>query len=53
MVGFTYSGQWLRGRVNRVTKRATVLVEHAKGRKYTDGKRYLKYYVPLGELEVV
>jgi hypothetical protein len=35
------------GRVNRITRRATVLVEDPRGKLYDDGKRYLTYYVPL------
>jgi len=41
------------GRVNRVTRRATVLVEDPEGAPYSDGKRYAKFYVPLSLLEVV
>jgi hypothetical protein len=37
--------------VNRVTKRATVLVEDARGVRYSDGRRYAKFYVPVGMLE--
>lgn len=39
------------GRVNRITKRATVLVQHPKGTMYDDGKRYLKFYVPISQLK--
>jgi hypothetical protein len=35
------------GHVNRITRRATVLVEDTRGRRYSDGKSYLAYYVPL------
>ncbi len=35
------------GIVNRITHRATVLVEDKHGRKYRDGHRYAKFYVPL------
>jgi len=35
------------GRVNRITRRATVLVEDPDGRPYSDGKRYATFYVPL------
>jgi hypothetical protein len=35
------------GLVNRITKRATVLVEDAEGQKYSDGLRYKTYYVPI------
>ncbi len=49
-VVFVHDGRSLRGRVNRITRRATVLVEDARGTLYTDGKRYQKFYVPLAEL---
>ena len=39
------------GVVNRVNKRATVLVEDAKGMPYSNGKRYSKFYVPVQMLE--
>lgn len=51
-VSCLYRGRRLAGRVNRVTKRATVLVEDPEGERYSDGKRYRKYYVPLAELEL-
>jgi hypothetical protein len=53
MVTFQFESQQLSGRVNRVTKRATVLVEAADGRQYSDGKRYRTYYVPLGSLKLM
>ena len=46
-VSFDYEGEHLSGVVNRITRRATVLVERADGAPYTDGKRYAKYYIPL------
>ena len=49
-VVFAVDGQQLRGHVNRITKRATVLVEHPKGTRYTDGRKYHKFYVPLNRL---
>lgn len=49
-VAFTFEGSPYAGVVNRITRRATVLVESARGEAYTDGKRYLKFYIPLGEL---
>lgn len=52
-VKFAIDGRTLTGIVNRVTKRATVLVEDDEGRLYSDSKRYQKYYVPLNMLEVV
>jgi hypothetical protein len=51
LVSFVFEGARLQGRVNRVTKRATVLVEDAAGQRYSDGRRYRKYYVPLASLE--
>lgn len=51
-VAFIYRGKRLAGRVNRVTKRATVLVEDPRGERYSDGGRYRKYYVPLAGLEL-
>ena len=51
-VFFFHRGKRLAGRINRVTKRATVLVEDARGERYSDGKRYRKYYVPLAGLEL-
>lgn len=45
-VAFEHQGrEWL-GKVNRVTKRATVLVEDPAGTRYSNGKRYTKFYVP-------
>ena len=35
------------GVVNRITRRATILVESDAGTAYSDGKRYLKFYIPL------
>ena len=46
-VSFRVDGEHREGVVNRITKRATVLVEDSDGLKYSDGKRYAKYYVPL------
>jgi hypothetical protein len=52
-VSFTVEGRQLTGFVNRITKRATVLVESPGGEKFSDGKRYEKYYVPLRWLRLV
>jgi hypothetical protein len=49
-VGFSLGGKRLLGLVNRITKRATVLVEDPLGRAYSDGKSYATYYVPLDDL---
>jgi hypothetical protein len=51
-VSFEIEGLRLTGRVNRVTKRATVLVEDPTGQKYSDGLRYKTYYVPIARLLV-
>jgi hypothetical protein len=51
MVSFEFEGRRLSGRVARITQRATVLVEDAGGARYTDGKYYRRYYVPLGALK--
>ena len=50
-VRFNLDGASYVGVVNRITKRATVLVEDGSGNRYSDGKRYLKFYVPLGMLQ--
>ena len=50
-VAFDFKGARLTGRVNRVTKRATVLVPDPEGVRYADGRRYAKYYVPLGAVQ--
>ncbi|MGO4884896.1 MAG: SprT-like family protein [Bryobacteraceae bacterium] len=52
-VAFLFEGRRLTGRVNRITKRATVLVEDTEGQKYSDGLRYKTYYVPIVHLELV
>jgi hypothetical protein len=52
-VRFSFEGKRLTGRVNRITKRATVLVEDPEGARYSDGQRYKAYYVPIGGLEPV
>lgn len=50
MVCFEFEGRRLIGRVNRVNRRATVLVEDAKGPRYSNGKNYQKFYMPLKRL---
>ncbi len=52
-VTFTFEGRRLMGRVNRITKRATVLVEDPDGVTYSDGLRYRTYYVPSACLELL
>lgn len=50
-VSFEFAGRPMSGTVNRVNRRATVLVENPGGVRYTNGKRYEKYYIPLGMLK--
>jgi hypothetical protein len=52
-VAFTFEGRRLVGRVNRVTRRATVLVPDPRGERFSDGGRYTRYYVPLSQLEPI
>lgn len=52
-VAFTYEGKELRGIVNRITRRATILVEDPQGERYSNGKRYLKFYVPVHQLRPI
>jgi hypothetical protein len=53
LVAFEIDGERLRGRINRITRRATVLVEHPRGEPFDDGRRYLTYYVPLPMLRKI
>ena len=50
-VRFRFDGVEYQGVVNRVSKRATVLVEDPNGQRYSNGKHYLKYYIPVQMLE--
>jgi len=52
-VAFPYEGTVLKGIVNRITRRATILVEDLRGTRYSNGKRYLKYYVPIHQLRPI
>ncbi len=52
-VVFRFDNQQRVGRVNRITRRVTVLVESDKGQLFTDGKRYERFYVPLNKLRKV
>ena len=52
-VTFVFEGERLTGRVNRITKRVTVLVEDSEGQRFSDGLRYKTYYVPIADLEPV
>lgn len=53
LVAFPYEGKKLRGIVNRITRRATILVEDSRGTRYSNGKHYLKYYVPIHQLRPI
>ena len=44
---FEHEGKRREGIVNRITKRATVLVPHPAGRLFSDGERYQVVYVPI------
>ena len=50
LVTFDHDGQVQLGRVNRITKRASVLVDDPAGRLFTDGRRYTTFYVPVARL---
>jgi hypothetical protein len=49
-VAFRHEGRVRVGTVNRITRRATVLVVDPAGQLYNDGVRYCKFYVPLSHL---
>ena len=57
MVEFEAAGERLVGKVNRVTKNATVLVpcaaQHQESRKFSDGRYYRKFFVPIRGCKVV
>ena len=53
LASFEHDGLRRIGRINRITRRATVLVESPNGRPFTDGRRYETYYVPLAMLRKV
>jgi hypothetical protein len=52
-VRFRFDGVEHKGVVNRINKRATVLVEDRQGERYSDGKHYAKFYVPVQLLEAL
>ena len=52
-VCFCFEGREFRGFVNRITRRATVLVQNKEGELFNDGKRYIKYYVPVERLQKI
>jgi len=48
IVLFDHGGNRIEGKITRITRRATVMVENKKGPyKGQDNKRYVKYYVPM------
>ncbi len=49
-VSFRFERKLRFGYVNRITRRATVLVPSENGIRYTDGKCYEKFYVPISQL---
>lgn len=53
VVAFDHQGDQITGMINRITKRATILVADPNGTQYTDGKSYQTYYVPLHRLRKV
>jgi len=46
-VSFVFDSTRYCGLVNRITRRATVLVEDPLGQRFTDGRSYRRFYVPL------
>lgn len=52
-VRFEHDGRWLEGIVNRVTRRATVLVPSPNGELFSDGRTYDRFYVAVNMLEPV
>ena len=52
-VVFTHDGSERTGFVNRITKRATVLVPDPAGQPFTDGQRYATFFVPLALLRKI
>jgi hypothetical protein len=52
-VRFRFDGVEHQGIVNRINKRATVLVEDRQGQQYSNGKHYAKFYVPVQLLKAV
>jgi hypothetical protein len=49
-VVFEHNGARYQGLLNRITRRATVLIEDPSGQRYSDGRVYVKFYVPLALL---
>jgi hypothetical protein len=50
-VRFSFEGKTLTGVINRINARATVLVEDPRGARYNDGRKYVKFYMPLALLQ--
>ena len=50
-VRVSFEGKTLTGVINRINARATVLVEDPRGARYSDGKKYAKFYIPVAWLE--
>ena len=50
-VTFVFEGVQRTGIVNRITKRATVLVEDQNGRLFSNGTKYATFYVPISLLQ--
>ncbi len=50
-VTFRFEGRHYQGFINRITRRATVLVEDPQGVRYSNGCHYKKFYVPVSLLE--
>jgi hypothetical protein len=61
LISFLHEGKQIRGKVNRVQKRVTVLVQEDKNvvrsnpnaMLFSDGNKYIKYYVPIDECSKV
>jgi len=51
-VCFQLEGKQYQGIVNRITRRATVLVKDPSGERYSDGQNYRKFYVPIALLRL-
>lgn len=52
-VAFVFGGTRYEGIVSRVTRRVTVLVPDPSGEPMSDGRRYLRFYVPIAQLTPV
>ena len=50
-VEFEYDGETFVGMVNRITTRASVLVESPNGQQFSNGHKYETYYIPLKHLK--